>query len=47
MNVHNIMEDVVIKAVNNMYDRVKGENVVKTAGSIQLVMYLTEFLRNM
>ena len=27
MNVHNIMEDVVIKAVNNMYDRVKGENV--------------------
>ena len=27
MNVHNIMEDVVIKAVNNMYDRVKGEGV--------------------
>ena len=27
MNVHNIMEDVVIKAVNTLYDRVKGENV--------------------
>lgn len=27
MNVHNLMEDVVIKAVNTLYDRVKGENV--------------------
>ncbi len=27
MNVHNLMEDVVKKAVNTLYDRVKGENV--------------------
>ncbi len=27
MNVHNLMEDVVIKAVNTLYDRVKSENV--------------------
>ena len=27
MNVHNLMEDVVIKAVNTLYDRVKGEKV--------------------
>ena len=27
MNVHNLMEDVVKKSVNNLYDRVKGENV--------------------
>ena len=27
MNVHNLMEEVVTKAVNNLYDRVKGENV--------------------
>lgn len=27
MNVHNLMEDVVIKSVNTLYDRVKGENV--------------------
>ena len=27
MNVHNLMEDVVIKAVNTLYDRIKGENV--------------------
>ena len=27
MNVHNLMEDIVIKAVNTLYDRVKGENV--------------------
>ena len=27
MNVHNLMEDVVIKAVNTLYDRVKGEKL--------------------
>ena len=27
MNVHNLMEDEVIKAVNSLYDRVKKENV--------------------
>ena len=27
MNVHKLMEDVVIKAVNTLYDRVKGEKV--------------------
>ena len=27
MNVHNLMEDIVIKAVNTLYDRVKGEDV--------------------
>ena len=27
MNVHNLMEDVVKKSVNNLYARVKGENV--------------------
>lgn len=27
MNVHNLMEDIVTKAVNTLYDRVKGENV--------------------
>ncbi len=27
MNVHNLMEDIVIKAVNTLYDRVKSENV--------------------
>ena len=27
MNVHNLMEDVVIKAVNTLYDKVKTENV--------------------
>ena len=27
MNVHNLMEDIVIKAVNTLYDRVKGEAV--------------------
>ena len=27
MNVHNLMEDIVIKAVNTLYDRVKNENV--------------------
>ena len=27
MNVHNLMEDVVIKAVNTLYDKVKSENV--------------------
>ena len=27
MNVHNLMEDVVIKAVNTLYDKVKAENV--------------------
>ena len=27
MNVHNLMEDVVIKAVNTLYDKVKGEDV--------------------
>ena len=26
MNVHNLMEDIVNKAVNNLYDRVKAEN---------------------
>ena len=25
MNVHNLMEDVVIKAVNTLYDRVSGK----------------------
>ena len=27
MNVHNLMEDIVTKSVNTLYDRVKGENV--------------------
>lgn len=27
MNVHNLMEDIVTKAVNTLYDRVKAENV--------------------
>ncbi len=27
MNVHNLMEDIVYKAVNTLYDRVKNENV--------------------
>ena len=27
MNVHNLMEEVVTKAVNTLYERVKGENV--------------------
>ena len=27
MNVHNLMEDVVIKAVNTLYDKVKAEKV--------------------
>ncbi len=27
MNVHNLMEDIVIKAVNQLYDKVKNENV--------------------
>ena len=27
MNVHNLMEDIVTKAVNTLYDRVKSENV--------------------
>ena len=27
MNVHNLMEDVVIKAVNTLYDRVKADNI--------------------
>ena len=27
MNVHNLMEDIVTKAVNTLYDRVKNENV--------------------
>jgi len=27
MNVHNLMEDIVIKAVNTLYDKVKEENV--------------------
>ena len=27
MTVHNLMEDIVIKAVNHLYEKVKGENV--------------------
>ena len=27
MNVHNLMEDIVTKAVNNLYDRVKADNI--------------------